>query len=109
VPGIAQPNVVDLVGEDASGVVLMVMVEDREWGAEPEQAAQLKAKVNAYLGFIVDGSLVRHYPETEGKPVAICLQCVEAPHGEFAEIVEYTSVALQRWNIGFQLKLRPIA
>jgi len=101
--GVEQANVVDVVGQDASGRYLVIMVESRTWGADNAQASQLKEKINAYVGFIMDGSLARSYPETAGQPVDIQLNCVEAPSGQFAAIVEHTAAWLLRFGIGFRV------
>jgi hypothetical protein len=103
--GVFQTNVVDIVGQDASGRILVIMVESRAWGADDAQASQLKDKINAYAGFITDGSLARHYPETIGHPVDVQLNCPEAPNGEFAKIVEHARMQLQRLGIGFRVKI----
>lgn len=103
--GVAQPNVVDVVGQDASGRYLLIMIESRPWGTDAAQASQLKGKINAYTGFIVDGSLARQYPETAGQPVDIQLNCCEAPSGEFATILHHAAQQLQQHGIGFRVNV----
>jgi hypothetical protein len=105
VPGVAQANVVDVVGQDASGRYLMIMVEPRPWGTEEAQASQLKEKINAYAGFILDGTLARQYPESAGQPVDIQLDCSETPSGEFATILQHAAMQLQRLGIGFRVHI----
>ncbi|XHF24539.1 hypothetical protein NR792_29845 [Corallococcus exercitus] len=83
----------------------MIMVEARAWGAEAAQASQLKEKINAYAGFIMDGSLARQYPETAGQPVDIQLDCCEAPRGEFATILKHAAMQLQRLGIGLRVNV----
>ncbi len=104
-PRVAQANVVDVVGQDASGRYLVIMVESRAWGTEAAQASQLKEKINAYAGFIMDGTLTRQYPETAGQPVDIQLNCCEMPSGEFATILEHAAMQLQRLGIGFRVNV----
>jgi hypothetical protein len=106
--GLAETNVVDLVAQDAEGTVLVVMVETRPWGADPDQAPQLRAKINAYAGFILDGALARNYPETAGKRVDIQLACPEAPVGEIAAITEHGAAQLQKFEIGFRLAVKQL-
>jgi hypothetical protein len=105
VAGVAHANVVDVVGQDALGRFLMIMVESRAWGTDEAQASQLREKINAYAGFILDGSLARHYPETAGQPVDIQLDCAETPRGEFATILEHAAIQLQRLGIGFRVNV----
>ena len=104
-PGVAQANVVDVVGQDASGRYLMIMVESRAWGSDTAQASQLKEKINAYAGFIMDGTLAQQYPEAAGQPVDIQLNCCEAPSGEFATILDHAARQLQRLGIGLRVNV----
>lgn len=104
-PGVAQANVVDVVGQDASGRYLMIMVESRAWGTDAAQASQLKEKINAYAGFIIDGTLARQYPVTAGQPVDIQLNCCQPPSGEFAMILEHAGRQLQRLGIGLRVNV----
>lgn len=77
------PRVVDLVSFDTDREeVVLLMLEERGWGSDPEQLRQLEAKFNAYLGFVLDGHLVQQYPHYEGKDVCFKLDCAEPPHGE---------------------------
>lgn len=101
--GIADTNTIDLVAQDADGTYMLVMIEDRPWGDDPDQATQLQEKINSYAGFIFDGSLVRHYPETEGQPVRIRLDCDQAPHGHIAHITDHAAAQLASHDIGFQV------
>jgi hypothetical protein len=103
--GVAQTNVVDIVGQDASGRYLVIMVEARPWGSDASQASQLKEKINAYAGFIMDGSLARQYPETARQPVDIQLDCCETPSGEFATILSHAAAQLQRLGIGMRINV----
>ena len=104
--GIADANVVDVVGQDVSGRFLLIMVESRAWGTEALQAMQLKEKINAYVGFIIDGSLSRQYPETAGRAVDIQLDCPATPTGEFAVILEHAAIHLQRHGIRLLVNVR---
>jgi len=101
--GIADTDTIDLVGQDADGTYLLIMIEDRPWGADPDQADQLQEKINTYAGFILDGSLARHYPETDGHPVRIRLDCAEPPDGHIAHITDHAAGQLAHHGIGFQI------
>jgi len=105
-PGIADTNTIDLVAQEANGTVLLVMVEERHWGSDPEQASQLQAKINLYFGFVVDGNLARQYPETVGGRVRIRLDCVERPTRHFAHILTHAASQLAARAIDFQVNPR---
>jgi hypothetical protein len=101
--GIKDANVIDLVAQGADGEYMVVMVETRPWGASPDQPEQLKAKINAYAGYILDGTLARQYPETAGKAVRIRLDCPERPHGDIGMIIEWAMRQLREHGIRFEV------
>jgi hypothetical protein len=103
--GVADTGTIDLVAQDSGGRFLVIMVESRKWGEEAAQPSQLKEKINAYAGFITDGSLARHYPETAGQPVDVQLNCPQPPTGEFSTILDHATIQLRRLGIGFRLHL----
>jgi hypothetical protein len=81
--GVFNPRVVDLVTEDvASDEVVLVMLEERRWGSDPEQLRQLEAKFNAYLSYVLGGYLVQQYPQYAERGVRFQIDCVENPRGE---------------------------
>lgn len=104
--GIQDPSTIDVVAQDADRQYMIVMVEDRPWGADPHQPAQLREKINTYTGFILDGGLARRYPETVGQPVRIQLDCVQQPTGDIAAIVEHARAQLDKLGIGFRINVR---
>ena len=47
---VENPNVVDLIKVDpASGQVVLVMIERREWDNGPQQFSQIEEKINRYI------------------------------------------------------------
>jgi hypothetical protein len=105
--GMQNSNVVDLVGQAADGTYVVIMVEERPWGADPAQARQLRDKIEAYAGFILDGGLARRYPEVAGRPVRIQLDCPERPDREISRITDHAAVRLDRQGIGFSVRVLP--
>ena len=102
-PGVQNPNVVDLILPEGDAVVL-VMIEKRRWGSAT-QLHELEEKLNRYLGYVLDGYLVRHYPEWEGSPVEIRIDCVEAPHGDAQELLTAAAEAVEAEGLGFRVKV----
>lgn len=107
--GVADTETIDVVALDATGQVLVVMVETRGWGTDRAQPAQLRAKINAYAGFVTDGALRRLYPKTAGRKVLVQLDCAQPPVGEIAEIVDHATAQLSRLGVGFRVNVRPPA
>ena len=78
--GVFNPRVVDLITlDEAADEVVLVMLEERPWGTDPEQLRQLEAKFNAYLSYVLGGYLVRQYPMYADRGVRFQLDCVENP------------------------------
>jgi hypothetical protein len=104
VAGVEDPDAVDLVALDSEGGrCLVVMLETRPWGSDPEQGAQLKAKINAYAGWILDGSLLDAYPDAAGTAVVVRLDCPSPPTGPYAAITVLAGRALGELGIGFEV------
>jgi len=81
--GVHNPRVVDLITEDdATGEVVLVMLEQRPWGSQPEQLRQLEAKFNSYLGYVLEGHLSAQYPQYADKPVRFQIDCASNPRPE---------------------------
>ncbi len=97
---IEDPDVVDLVTEDADHrEVALVIVETRPWEGSDQQVDQLVAKLNSYLRFAFDGTLLEKFPEVAGKSLRVELACASpAPPDEFVETIRR---GLEQHNIGF--------
>jgi hypothetical protein len=86
--GTFNPRVVDLVRHDEErDEVVLLMLEERSWESDPAQPRQLEDKFNAYLSYVLDGWLVRHYPQYAGKDVCFQLDCASSPRGEVAKML----------------------
>jgi hypothetical protein len=106
--GLEDSNTIDLVGKDAEGTFLLVMIEERPWGSDPNQADQLMAKISAYAGYVLDGDLVRQFPETAEGRFKIQLECVDSPDGHFSHIIDHAVEQLANLRIEFEVRPRGI-
>lgn len=78
--GVENPRIVDLVTTDPErGEVILAILEGRPWTGGEEQLRQLEDKLNAYFGYVLDGFLARDYPDYDGLPVVIRLDCAAEP------------------------------
>jgi hypothetical protein len=101
-PGVENATLMDLIAVDPnSGSVVLAMFERRAWGASPLQFRQIEEKINRYLGYVLDGFLVEHYPQYRGKRVQLRLDCAEPPHGEAIAFVQAAEQAIQAHDIDF--------
>ena len=102
--GITDTHSIDVIAQDADGAYVLIMIEDRPWGAEPAQPAQLQEKINTYADYILNGSLAQHYPEAAGGPFRIRLDCISSPTGHLAHITDHASEQLAARGIEFHIK-----
>ncbi|MEQ1862941.1 MAG: DUF6572 domain-containing protein [Chthoniobacteraceae bacterium] len=103
--GVEHAEVIDLLTHDAaSGQVELVMFEPRAWDGGEEQLFQLQEKMNAYLGFALDGEMAEAHPELAGKPLRVVLRCTDAPPADAVEFLAHVreQIALQ----GIDLEVR---
>ena len=78
--GVENSRIVDLVSHDRErDEVVLAILEARPWSGDEDQLRQLEDKLNAYFGYVLDGFLVRDYPQYEGVAVVIRLDCVAEP------------------------------
>jgi hypothetical protein len=103
-PGVANPNVVDLITPDPDGHrVFLVMIERRAWGSVV-QLRQLEEKINRYLGYVLDGYFAEQYPAYRGREAVLRLDCAFPPAGEAAELLEAARAAVR--DAGLSLEVR---
>jgi hypothetical protein len=107
-PGVQNPSLIDLITVDlTSNKVVLAMIERRPWGAVPEQLGQIEEKINRYLGYVLDGFLVQQYPQYEGRPVIIRLDCAEEAHGEAIRFVAAAAHAIASHGLELAVNVLP--
>ena len=107
-PGVENPSIVDLIEVDpASGQVVLVMIERREWDSGPQQFGQIEEKINRYMGYVLDGYLTSHYPQYEGQSVQIRLNCAQAPCGKAVAFVTAAERAVRAHGLEFVVNVTP--
>jgi hypothetical protein len=77
---VQQHGVIDFVAHDpAEDTVILVMVEDRDWGDSGMLLPDLQEKMNTYFNYATSGQLAREYPSMAGKQVEIQLRSAIRP------------------------------
>lgn len=103
--GVFNPRVIDLITlDEAADEVVLVMLEERPWGSEPEQLRQLEAKFNAYLSYVLGGYLVQQYPVYADRGVRFQLDCVENPRA--ADAAFFTAMSNFAAGEGIRMVVR---
>jgi hypothetical protein len=104
--GVHNPKVVDLIRLDRDrGEVVLLMLEQRVWGAAPEQLRQLEEKFNRYLSFVLDGFLVAQFPQYKELPVCVRLDCAAAPGDEERKLLAAMKSFAATHDIGFEVNV----
>jgi hypothetical protein len=105
--GVHNPRVVDLIHLDSErDEVVLLMLEERPWGTLPEQLRQLEAKFNSYLAYVLDGHMVKQYPQYAGKRVCVRLDCAAPPgEGERAMLTAMGNFAASE-NLSFEVNVQ---
>ena len=99
---ISNPNVIDLVAHDpASGEYALVMVEERSWDGSEARLFELQAKTNTYLTYALDGLMAEHYPQSQGQPVRLQLDCPAQPDDTTAAFLEMLAGAVRGEGLQF--------
>ena len=103
--GVFNPRVIDLITlDEGADEVVLVMLEERPWGSDPEQLRQLEAKFNAYLSYVLGGYLVQQYPVYADRGVRFQIDCVENPRA--ADAAFFTAMSNFAAGEGIRLLVR---
>ena len=68
---INESKIVDFVGFDNNGNIVLTISDHLNWEAERNHLFLLQEKLNAYCQFIESGELCEKYPAAKGKQVVI--------------------------------------
>jgi AAA lid domain len=87
---------IDLVGVSPDGsTVLIYLVQSTAWTGSDAQVRSLQAKIQNYVGFALDGQLVRTYPKVHGLPWSIVVDCQTGPPDtRSAEVLAHAATAI---------------
>ena len=78
-PGIDDPDKIDVIAEDVDGNALLSIVQTGPWPTDGSERGRLKRKLTTYLRYAQTGQMVTTYPSLEGRPVVIALMYDETP------------------------------
>lgn len=75
-------NVIDIVGIDKDGSVVLTISDHLEWDAENDHLLILQNKINGYLGAIESGELYETYPKAKDRKIMIEIVALHSPNKE---------------------------
>jgi hypothetical protein len=98
--------VLDHIMEGPDSWVLMVWFQD-DWDDSERQLGYVRAKIENYARFVVDGELVKQFPRARGRVVRIELFCGAEPTPAVRELLEIARPQLSKLGIGLSVRLMP--
>lgn len=78
-PGIEDPDKIDVIAEDADGNALLSIVQSGPWPTDGSERNRLKRKLATYLRYALEGQMVAAYPSLAGRSVVIELSYADPP------------------------------
>jgi hypothetical protein len=89
--------VVDAIAVSPDGVVGLLLGFERTMSID-----DLAQRVHDYVGFALDGQMVRDFPQTAGRRVRIVLALTEAPWPELLEYIDQIRPRLAGYGVDFE-------
>lgn len=78
-PGIDNPDEIDVIAEDVDGSALLSIVQTGAWSADGSERGRLKRKLATYLRYALEGQMVAQYPSLRDRPITIALMYEQQP------------------------------
>ena len=94
------PSTVDFVALAPDGkTVALYVVQQGTWTGSDGQLRTLQEKVHNYVGFALDGQMVRMYPDTEGLDWTIRVDSQAGPpDGDSLVVLQHLAEVLARYG-----------
>jgi hypothetical protein len=78
-PGIDNPDEIDVIAEDVDGSALLSIIQTGGWSPDGRERGRLKRKLATYLRYALEGGMVEMYPTLRDRPVVIALMYEQQP------------------------------
>jgi len=102
--GLQYSNVLDKLVAEKDGSALLIMRDDRPWDGSDEHIAELSRKINAYAAYVVDGFLVKEYPEFTNKRVRFELWSIlHAPDAKTQQFIDRANAQLAAHQLSIKV------
>lgn len=105
---VEQLDVVDITSVDArTGHVVLTISDHLDWTDVVQHQVILQKKLNAYLGFVESGELLKQFPGAEGRPVRLNIVFRYLPNESAIEFLNRAKSVVN--EAGFELKHEVLA
>jgi len=109
--GLQHPDIIDEVAHHAKDdTVVLTIREDTAWDGSDERIAALRAKINTYVAFVVQGQLAKEYPDLVGKSIVISLRCIQhRPDEKTMRFLDEANAKVARYRIQIRVFIIEVA
>ncbi len=104
--GLSNPNVIDLITLRQDGTLVLIMTEERPWDGSMTRLAELQAKVNAYLSFIMDGHWESTFPGIKPERYELQLDCSHEPDLCTLNFISHVNDVLKKFSTQLIVSIR---
>ena len=98
------PEVVDYVGIDLNGDVVLTVSDHLIWDDKNEHLLALQNKINAYLAFMEKGNLYEEYPDAKDRNIVISIVAQYEPNDTAKIFLDRIGETLE--SAGYELRFR---
>jgi hypothetical protein len=100
------PDKLDLVFHDPTrDEFVLIMVHSGEWDGSADEESSLRQKLNSYAYFVLEGRLIQHFPEAEGKNVRLQIDGTSTPPNNIASLIQQANNRLSEHNLRVDFEL----
>ena len=83
----------------ADGAACLYIVQESPWSGTDEQLLSLQQKIHNYVGFALDGEMVRRHPETDRVPWRIVIDSqIGPPDPRTGQVVDQVAAGVRRYG-----------
>ena len=102
---IEDSNVVDAVGVEKNGDIILTISDHLTWDDEHDHLELLQNKINTYLSFIESGQILEDYPNAEKSNVFINVVCKYDPSAQAKEFYKCAAEVVKDAGFGLRYSL----
>lgn len=100
-----QPKVIDFIGVDKSGAVVLTISDHLEWKDSLRHQLILQDKINCYLAFIESGEILESYPDSKGRRFIISIVGKHMPDPSGHNFLTRVRSVIENAGFDFQFQL----
>jgi len=97
-----QPDVIDIIGVDEAGTVVLTGSDHLDWSNEAEHLLILQKKLNLYLALVEGGEILERYPDSKGRKITFAIVFKYKPSKEARLFLQRASSIIKGAGFSFR-------